>query len=112
MIEYQKVRFRLEFVRSVMEAKGKFSEIQMERSVRQVLTRYFEDTVMAPLDQVTIREYCAQSGTPVPRSFHLSKMDILGLCSWQGGISLMIWLTNEQMESVIPRLLTLADRFL
>ena len=108
---YQKVRFRLEYVNTLMEAKGLESDMSKEQAVKRILRPHFEETVMAPLDQLTIKAYCREAQVPVPYTFHLSKMDTLGLFAWQGGISLLLWISNEQMEQHIPRLLRLADNW-
>ena len=80
---YQKLLQRKEFIFRAMNFLGYDTpEKKSNRVCAELLYPTFDQTVMAPLDQVSIQAFRLQEGLPKPRRYVISEMGTLGLACW------------------------------
>ena len=109
----QKIRLRREYVLIILNAKGLDTPAKRSlKALRGLLAPGFTTTVMAPLDQGTMKEYCLNEGQPIPRRWTISEMGLDGFNCWQGGMALLKDLNSQEMEVLGPELALVGKRLL
>ena len=101
----QKMKFRWEFVDILLKFRGlDTAQKRTKAALKEILSPTFTTTSMAPLDRVTVEDYCEKEGVTVPKTWVLAEMGTLGLSCWQGGMALLRDLNSEEMEVLHPEL--------
>ena len=109
----KKINLRWEFVDTILKFKGLDTPQKRTRAaLRTILAPCFNTTTMAPLDRVTIEDYCEKEASAVPKTWVLGEMGIMGFACWQGAMALLRDLNNEEMEILYPELSQIGQKWL